>query len=155
MDIRNPRLDEYINLPERVYKLFVFQGFEKWRPYRQVWRIWGFYIPAGVIPPTGRVVDEQVDTLFQTLKHNMIILLWHGSCQFSDRYLLIAMRILYLCGSCQLFGKKTHAEYSNSLYQEQIAKHVYCFFNDSRTQLRVMVMVMVTATKPENPTQHL
>jgi hypothetical protein len=42
-----------------------------------------------------------------------------------------------------------------TVYTKNKLPNMCMLLNDSRTQLKVMVMVMVTATKPKNPMQHL
>jgi tyrosine-protein kinase Etk/Wzc len=137
MDIRNPRLDEYINIPERGFTNYLsskdlkvedliikYEGYED------------FYIlPAGVIPPNPAelLMSKKVDTLFQTLKtqYDYIIVDTAPVSLVTDTLLIAKHADTFIYVARANFLEKRMLNIANSLYKEQKLPNMCLLLNDT------------------------
>lgn len=137
MDIRNPRLDEYLNIPERGFTNYLsskdlkledlivkYDGYEDFH-----------VLPAGVIPPNPAelLMSKKVDTLFQTLKtqYDYIIVDTAPVSLVTDTLLIAkhADTVIYVARAN--FLEKRMLSIANSLYKEQKLPNMCLLLNDT------------------------
>jgi tyrosine-protein kinase Etk/Wzc len=137
MDIRNPRLDEYLTLPDRGVTNYLssknlvledlivkYDGFEDFH-----------VLPAGVIPPNPAelLMNKKVDTLFETLKNQYdYIIVDTAPVSLVTDTLLIAKHadcFIYVARANVL--EKRMLNIANTLYKEQKLPNMCLLLNDT------------------------
>jgi capsular exopolysaccharide synthesis family protein len=137
MDIRNPRLDEYFNLPERGFTnylsskdlkledLIVKQdGFENFH-----------ILPAGIIPPNPAelLMSKKVDLLFNELKsqYDYIIVDTAPVSLVTDTLLIAKHADCFIYVARANFLEKRMLNIPNTLYKEQKLPNLCLLLNDT------------------------
>lgn len=137
MDIRNPRLDEYLSLPDRgvtnylssknlvLEELIVkYDGFEDFH-----------VLPAGVIPPNPAelLMNKKVDTLFETLKnqYDYIIVDTAPVSLVTDTLLIAKHADCFIYVARANFLEKRMLAIANTLYKEQKLPNMCLLLNDT------------------------
>jgi tyrosine-protein kinase Etk/Wzc len=137
MDIRNPRLDEYLTLPDRGVTNYLssknlvledlivkYDGFEDFH-----------VLPAGVIPPNPAelLMNKKVDTLFEILKNQYdYIIVDTAPVSLVTDTLLIAKHadcFIYVARANVL--EKRMLNIANTLYKEQKLPNMCLLLNDT------------------------
>ncbi|MGO4905997.1 GumC family protein [Flavobacterium sp. W20_MBD1_R3] len=137
MDIRNPRLDEYLSLPDRgvtnylsAKDLVLEDLIVKYDGYEN------FYIlPAGVIPPNPAelLMNKKVDTLFETLKnqYDYIIVDTAPVSLVTDTLLIAKHADCFIYVARANFLEKRMLNIANTLYREQKLPNMCLLLNDT------------------------
>jgi tyrosine-protein kinase Etk/Wzc len=137
MDLRNPRLHEYLNIPERgVTNYLSSKDFKiedliiKYEGYED------FYIlPAGIIPPNPAelLMSKKVDTLFQTLKaqYDYIVVDTAPVSLVTDTLLIAKHADTFIYVARANFLEKRMLNIPNSLYKEQKLPNMCLLLNDT------------------------
>jgi tyrosine-protein kinase Etk/Wzc len=137
MDLRNPRLHEYLNIPERgVTNYLSSKDFKiedliiKYEGYEN------FYIlPAGIIPPNPAelLMSKKVDTLFQTLKaqYDYIVVDTAPVSLVTDTLLIAKHADTFIYVARANFLEKRMLNIPNSLYKEQKLPNMCLLLNDT------------------------
>lgn len=137
MDIRNPRLDEYFNLPEKGFTnylsskdlkledLIVKQdGFEAFH-----------ILPAGIIPPNPAelLMSKKVDVLFSALKaqYDYIIVDTTPVSLVTDTLLIAKHADCFIYVARANFLEKRMLTIPNTLYKEQKLPNMCLLLNDT------------------------
>lgn len=137
LDIRNPRLDEYLNLPDRgvtnylsskdlqLSDLIVKQdGFEDFH-----------VLPAGVIPPNPAelLMNKKVDVLFETLKsqYDYIIVDTAPVSLVTDTLLIAKHADCFIYVARANFLDKRMLNIPNTLFKEQKLPNMCLLLNDT------------------------
>ncbi len=137
MDIRNPRLDEYLTLPERgvtnylsskdlrIEDLIVkYDGFEDFH-----------VLPAGVIPPNPveLLMNKKVDVLFDILKkqYDYIIVDTAPVSLVTDTLLIAKHADCFIYVARANFLEKRMLTIPNTLYKEQKLPNMCMLLNDT------------------------
>jgi tyrosine-protein kinase Etk/Wzc len=137
MDIRNPRLDEYLNLPDRGVTNYLsskdlvledlivkYDGFEDFH-----------VLPAGVIPPNPAelLMNKKVDTLFETLKsqYDYIIVDTAPVSLVTDTLLIAKHADCFIYVARANFLEKRMLTIPNTLYKEQKLPNMCLLLNDT------------------------
>ena len=137
MDIRNPRLDEYLTLPDRgvtnylssnnvkLEELIVkYDGFEDFH-----------VLPAGVIPPNPAelLMNKKVDILFETLKnqYDYIIVDTAPVSLVTDTLLIAKHADCFIYVARANFLEKRMLNIANTLYKEQKLPNMCLLLNDT------------------------
>ena len=137
MDIRNPRLDEYLNLPDRgvtnylsskdleLSDLIVKQdGFEDFH-----------VLPAGIIPPNPAelLMNKKVDVLFETLKshYDYIIVDTAPVSLVTDTLLIAKHADCFIYVARANFLEKRMLTIPNTLFKEQKLPNMCLLLNDT------------------------
>ncbi|MFV8360181.1 GumC family protein [Flavobacterium sp. LS1P3] len=137
LDIRNPRLDEYLNLPDRgvtnylsskdlqLSDLIVKQdGFEDFH-----------VLPAGVIPPNPAelLMNKKVETLFNTLKsqYDYIIVDTAPVSLVTDTLLIAKHADCFIYVARANFLEKRMLTIPNTLFKEQKLPNMCLLLNDT------------------------
>jgi capsular exopolysaccharide synthesis family protein len=137
LDIRNPRLDEYLNLPDRgvtnylsskdlqLSDLIVKQdGFEDFH-----------VLPAGVIPPNPAelLMNKKVDTLFNTLKsqYDYIVVDTAPVSLVTDTLLIAKHADCFIYVARANFLEKRMLTIPNTLFKEQKLPNMCLLLNDT------------------------
>ena len=137
LDIRNPRLDEYLTLPERgvtnylsakdlkLEDLIVKQdGYENFH-----------VLPAGVIPPNPAelLMGEKVNVLFQTLKtqYDYIIVDTAPVSLVTDTLLIAKQADTFIYVARANFLEKRMLNIANTLYKENKLPNMCLLLNDT------------------------
>ncbi|TDD75946.1 GumC family protein [Flavobacterium caseinilyticum] len=137
MDIRNPRLDAYLTLPDRgvtnylssknlvLEDLIIKQdGFEDFH-----------VLPAGVIPPNPAelLMNKKVDTLFETLKrqYDYIIVDTAPTSLVTDTLLIAKHADSFIYVARANFLEKRMLNIANTLYKEQKLPNMCLLLNDT------------------------
>jgi tyrosine-protein kinase Etk/Wzc len=137
MDIRNPKLDEYINIPERGFTNYLsskdlilddlivkYEGFEDFH-----------ILPAGIIPPNPAelLMSKKVDALFETLKNQYdYIIVDTAPVSLVTDTLLIAKHadcFVYVARANML--EKRMLNIPNTLYKENKLPNMCILLNDT------------------------
>jgi len=137
MDIRNPRLDDYLNLPERGFTnylsskdLKVEDLIVKYEGYVDF-----HVLPAGVIPPNPAelLMSKKVDTLFHTLKtqYDYIIVDTAPVSLVTDTLLIAKHADTFIYVVRANFLEKRMLNIANSLYKEQKLPNMCLLLNDT------------------------
>jgi tyrosine-protein kinase Etk/Wzc len=137
MDIRNPRLTEYLDLPERGLTNYLsskdlkledliikYEGYEN------------FYIlPAGVIPPNPAelLMSKKVDTVFETLKaqYDYIIVDTSPVSLVTDTLLIAKHADTFIYVARANFLEKRMLNIANTLYKEKKLPNMCLLLNDT------------------------
>lgn len=137
MDIRNPRLDEYLTLPDRgvtnylsAKNLVLEDLIVKYDGYEN------FYVlPAGIIPPNPAeiLMNKKVDTLFETLKnqYDYIIVDTAPVSLVTDTLLIAKHADCFIYAVRANFLEKRMLNIANSLYKEQKLPNMCLLLNDT------------------------
>ncbi|MFV8322660.1 GumC family protein [Flavobacterium sp. LB3P21] len=137
LDIRNPRLDEYLNLPDRGVTNFLsskdlvlddfivkYDGFEDFH-----------VLPAGVIPPNPAelLMNKKVDTLFETLKsqYDYIIVDTAPVSLVTDTLLIAKHADCFIYVARANFLEKRMLTIPNTLFKEQKLPNMCLLLNDT------------------------
>lgn len=137
MDIRNPRLDEYLTLPDRGVTNYLssknlilddlivkYDGFEDFH-----------VLPAGVIPPNPAelLMSKKVDTLFETLKnqYDYIIVDTAPVSLVTDTLLIAKHADCFIYVARANFLEKRMLNIPNTLYKEQKLPNMCLLLNDT------------------------
>ena len=137
MDIRNPRLDEYLTLPDRGVTNYLssknliledlivkYDGFEDFH-----------VLPAGVIPPNPAelLMNKKVDTLFETLKnqYDYIIVDTAPVSLVTDTLLIAKHADCFIYVARANFLEKRMLNIPNTLYKEQKLPNMCLLLNDT------------------------
>ncbi|MDI6049228.1 polysaccharide biosynthesis tyrosine autokinase [Flavobacterium sp. XS2P24] len=137
MDIRNPRLDEYLNLPDRGVTNYLsskdlvlddlivkYDGFEDF-----------YVLPAGVIPPNPAelLMNKKVDTLFDILKsqYDYIIVDTAPVSLVTDTLLIAKHADCFIYVARANFLEKRMLTIPNTLYKEQKLPNMCLLLNDT------------------------
>ena len=137
MDIRNPRLDDYLTLPDlgvtnylaskdiQIDSLIVkYPGFEDFN-----------ILPAGIIPPNPAelLMNKKVDTLFETLKnkYDYIIVDTAPVSLVTDTLLIAKHADCFVYVVRANFLEKRMLSIPNTLYQEQKLPNMCMLLNDT------------------------
>ncbi|RBN49489.1 GumC family protein [Flavobacterium psychrolimnae] len=137
MDIRNPRLDEYLTLPDRGVTNYLssknliledlivkYNGFEDFH-----------VLPAGAIPPNPAelLMNKKVDTLFETLKnqYDYIIVDTAPVSLVTDTLLIAKYADCFIYVARANFLEKRMLNIPNTLYKEQKLPNMCLLLNDT------------------------
>ena len=137
MDIRNPRLDDYLTLPDvgvtnylsskdiQIENLIVkYPGFEDFN-----------VLPAGIIPPNPAelLMNKKVDTLFETLKnkYDYIIVDTAPVSLVTDTLLIAKHADCFIYVARANFLEKRMLNIPNTLYKEQKLPNMCLLLNDT------------------------
>jgi capsular exopolysaccharide synthesis family protein len=137
MDIRNPRLDEYLNIPERGFTNYLsskdlkledlivkYEGYEDFH-----------VLPAGVIPPNPAelLMSKKVDEVFQILKtqYDYIIVDTAPVSLVTDTLLIAKHADTFIYVARANFLEKRMLSIANSLYKEQKLPNMCLLLNDT------------------------
>jgi tyrosine-protein kinase Etk/Wzc len=137
MDIRNPRLDEYLTLPDRGVTNYLssknliledlivkYDGFEDFH-----------VLPAGVIPPNPAelLMNKKVDTLFEILKnqYDYIIVDTAPVSLVTDTLLIAKHADCFIYVARANFLEKRMLNIPNTLYKEQKLPNMCLLLNDT------------------------
>jgi hypothetical protein len=134
MDIRNPRLDDYLDMPERGFTNYLSSRFgnEDLSSSTKDMMISTFCLQVSFHQTRLSCWWKKVDTLFSYFKSTVIILLsWYSSCKFSRGYVVDSETCgyFYLCGSTNFW--KNAWSIANSLYKEQKLPNMCLLLNDT------------------------
>jgi len=137
MDIRNPRLDEYVTLPERGFTNYLSSNdlkiedlIVKYKGYED------FHIlPAGVIPPNPAelLMNKKVDLLFEKLKkeYDYIIVDTAPVSLVTDTLLIAKNADTFIYVARANFLEKKMLDIPNSLYKDQKLPNMCLLLNDT------------------------
>ena len=139
MDIRNPRLDTYLKIPERGFTNYLSSNDVKLEDF--IVKIDGyenFYVlPAGVIPPNPAelLLNTKVDTLFKTLKtqYDYIIVDTAPVSLVTDTMLIAKHADTFIYVARANFLEKRMLNIANNLYKEQKLPNMCLLLNDTDT----------------------
>ncbi|MDP3679587.1 MAG: polysaccharide biosynthesis tyrosine autokinase [Flavobacterium sp.] len=137
MDIRNPRLDEYLNLPDRGVTNYLsskdlvlddlivkHDGFEDFH-----------ILPAGIIPPNPAelLMNKKVDTLFDTLKsqYDYVIVDTAPVSLVTDTLLIAKHADCFIYVARANFLDKRMLTIPNTLFKEQKLPNMCLLLNDT------------------------
>lgn len=137
MDIRSPRLDEYLTLPDRGVTNYLssknlvledlivkYDGFEDFH-----------VLPAGVIPPNPAelLMNKKVDTLFETLKnqYDYIIVDTAPVSLVTDTLLIAKHADCFIYVARANFLEKRLLAIANTLYKDQKLPNMCLLLNDT------------------------
>lgn len=139
MDIRNPRLDEYLTLPDRGVtnylsskSLILEDLIVKYEGYDH------FYVlPAGIVPPNPAelLMNKKVETLFETLKNQFdyIIVDTAPVSLVTDTLLVAKHADCFIYVTRANFLEKRMLNIANTLYREQKLPNMCLLLNDTDT----------------------
>jgi tyrosine-protein kinase Etk/Wzc len=137
MDIRNPRLDEYLDIPEKGFtnylsakELKLEDVIVKYEGYED------FYIlPAGVIPPNPAelLLSKKVDIMFDTLKkqYDYIIVDTAPISLVTDTLLIAKHADTFIYVTRANFLEKRMLSIANSIYKERKLPNMCMLLNDT------------------------
>ncbi|MFT5253945.1 MAG: tyrosine-protein kinase Etk/Wzc, partial [Flavobacteriales bacterium] len=137
MDIRNPRLDEYLDIPEKGFtnylsskELKLEDVIVKYEGYDD------FYIlPAGVIPPNPAelLLSKKVDIMFDTLKkqYDYIIVDTAPISLVTDTLLIAKHADTFIYVTRANFLEKRMLSIANSIYKERKLPNMCMLLNDT------------------------
>ncbi|EIA10226.1 GumC family protein [Flavobacterium frigoris] len=139
MDIRNPRLDEYLNIPERGFTNYLSSNnlkledlIVKYDGYDNL-----HVLPAGVIPPNPAelLMSKKVDTLFETLKaqYDYIIVDTAPVSLVTDTLLIAKHADTFIYVARANFLEKRMLSIPNGLYKDQKLPNMCMLLNDTDT----------------------
>jgi tyrosine-protein kinase Etk/Wzc len=137
MDIRSPRLDEYLTLPDRGVTNYLssknlvledlivkYDGFEDFH-----------VLPAGVIPPNPAelLMNKKVDTLFETLKnqYDYIIVDTAPVSLVTDTLLIAKHADCFIYVARANYLEKRMLAIANTLYKDQKLPNMCLLLNDT------------------------
>jgi tyrosine-protein kinase Etk/Wzc len=137
MDIRNPRLDEYLTLPERGVTNYLsskdlkledlivkYEGFENF-----------YVLPAGVIPPNPAelLMGKKVDGLFSEIKaqYDYIIVDTSPVSLVTDTLLIAKHADTFIYVARANFLEKRMLNIANTLYKENKLPNMCMLLNDT------------------------
>ncbi|MEZ7497303.1 polysaccharide biosynthesis tyrosine autokinase [Flavobacterium sp. Arc3] len=137
MDIRNPRLDEYLNIPERGVTNYLSSKdmkledlIVKYEGYEDL-----HVLPAGVIPPNPAelLMSKKVDELFQTLKtqYDYIIVDTAPVSLVTDTLLIAKHADTFIYVARANFLEKRMLNIANGLYKEGKLPNMCLLLNDT------------------------
>jgi tyrosine-protein kinase Etk/Wzc len=137
MDIRNPRLDEYINIPDRGFTNYLSSKDLKLEDL--IVKIDGYedfhVLPSGVIPPNPAelLMSKKVDSLFQTLKtqYDYIIVDTAPVSLVTDTLLIAKHADTFIYVARANFLEKRMLSIANTLYKEQKLPNMCLLLNDT------------------------
>ncbi|MFT5964918.1 MAG: tyrosine-protein kinase Etk/Wzc [Flavobacterium sp.] len=137
MDIRNPRLDEYLDIPEKGFtnylsskELKLEDVIVKYEGYED------FYIlPAGVVPPNPAelLLSKKVDTMFDTLKkqYDYIIVDTAPISLVTDTLLIAKHADTFIYVTRANFLEKRMLSIANGIYKERKLPNMCMLLNDT------------------------
>tara|TARA_R110002126_G_scaffold42608_4_gene122765 strand:+ start:297 stop:2648 length:2352 start_codon:yes stop_codon:yes gene_type:complete len=137
MDIRNPKLDEYVTLPERGFTNYLssndlkvedlivkYEGYENFH-----------ILPAGVIPPNPAelLMNKKVDSLFEKLKkeYDYIIVDTAPVSLVTDTLLIAKNADTFIYVARANFLEKKMLDIPNGLYKEKKLPNMCILLNDT------------------------
>ncbi|MBC5864235.1 polysaccharide biosynthesis tyrosine autokinase [Flavobacterium sp. K77] len=137
MDIRNPRLDEYLSIPDRGVTNYLssktlvledlivkYDGFEDFH-----------ILPAGIIPPNPAelLMNKKVDGLFESLKkqYDYIIVDTAPVSLVTDTLLIAKHADCFIYVARANFLEKRMLNIPNTLYKEQKLPNMCLLLNDT------------------------
>jgi capsular exopolysaccharide synthesis family protein len=137
MDIRNPRLDDYLTLPERGVTNYLSSSDLKLDDL--IVRYDGFehfdVLPAGVIPPNPAelLMNKKVDSLFEKLKkeYDYIIVDTAPVSLVTDTLLIAKNADTFIYVARANFLEKKMLDIPNTLYKEQKLPNMCLLLNDT------------------------
>lgn len=137
MDIRSPRLDAYLNIPDRGFTNYLSSNDVKLEDL--IVKIDGYenfhVLPAGVIPPNPAelLMSSKVDMLFQTLKtqYDYIIVDTAPVSLVTDTLLIAKHANTFLYVARANFLEKRMLSIANDLYKEQKLPNMCLLLNDT------------------------
>ncbi len=137
MDIRSPRLDAYLNIPDRGFTNYLSSNDVKLEDL--IVKIDGYenfhVLPAGVIPPNPAelLMSSKVDMLFQTLKtqYDYIIVDTAQVSLVTDTLLIAKHANTFLYVARANFLEKRMLSIANDLYKEQKLPNMCLLLNDT------------------------
>lgn len=137
MDIRTPRLDAYLNIPDRGFTNYLSSNDVKLEDL--IVKIDGYenfhVLPAGVIPPNPAelLMSSKVDMLFQTLKtqYDYIIVDTAPVSLVTDTLLIAKHANTFLYVARANFLEKRMLSIANDLYKEQKLPNMCLLLNDT------------------------
>jgi tyrosine-protein kinase Etk/Wzc len=139
MDVRNPTLDEYLNIPERGVTTYLSSKDLKVEDF--IIKIEGYenfhVLPAGVIPPNPAelLMSKKVDTLFETLKaqYDYIVVDTAPVSLVTDTLLIAKHADTFIYVARANFLEKRMLNIANSLYKEQKLPNMCLLLNDTNS----------------------
>lgn len=137
MDVRNPRLDDYLTLPERGFTNYLSskelvledliikqQGYEDF-----------YVLPAGVIPPNPAelLMSKKVDSFFETIKkqYDYIIVDTAPVSLVTDTLLIAKHADTFIYVARANFLEKRMLDIPNGLYKDQKLPNMCILLNDT------------------------
>lgn len=137
MDIRSPRLDAYLNIPDRGFTNYLSSNDVKLEDL--IVKIDGYenfhVLPAGVIPPNPAelLMSSKVDMLFQTLKtqYDYIIVDTTPVSLVTDTLLIAKHANTFIYVARANFLEKRMLSIANDLYKEQKLPNMCLLLNDT------------------------
>jgi tyrosine-protein kinase Etk/Wzc len=137
MDIRNPRLDEYLNIPDRGFTNYLSSKDLKVEDL--IVKIGGYenlhVLPAGVIPPNPAelLMSKKVDILFETLKaqYDYIVVDTAPVSLVTDTLLIAKHADTFIYVARANFLEKRMLTIPNSLFNEQKLPNMCLLLNDT------------------------
>ena len=137
MDIRNPRLDEYFNLPERGFTNYLSSKDLKLEDLIVKQEVFeDFHIlPAGIVPPNPAelLMSKKVDVLFSALKaqYDYIIVDTAPVSLVTDTLLIAKHADCFIYVARANFLEKRMLTIPNTLYKEQKLPNMCLLLNDT------------------------
>lgn len=137
MDIRNPRLDEYLTLPDRGFTNYLSSKDLKLEDLiiKQSGYEDFYVLPAGVIPPNPAelLMSKKVDVLFETLKkqYDYIIVDTAPVSLVTDTLLIAKHADTFIYVARANFLEKRMLDIPNSLYRDQKLPNMCMLLNDT------------------------
>jgi tyrosine-protein kinase Etk/Wzc len=137
MDIRNPRLDEYMDLPEPGLTNYLSSKdlkledlIVKYKGYEEL-----HVLPAGVVPPNPAelLMSKKVDEVFQSLKaqYDYIIVDTAPVSLVTDTLLIAKHADTFIYVARANFLEKRMLNIANSLYKEKKLPNMCLLLNDT------------------------
>ncbi|MBX9888389.1 MAG: polysaccharide biosynthesis tyrosine autokinase [Flavobacteriaceae bacterium] len=137
MDIRNPKLDEYVTLPERGFTNYLSSNDLKIEDFIVKYEGYeNFHIlPAGVIPPNPAelLMNKKVDSLFEKLKkeYDYIIVDTAPVSLVTDTLLIAKNADTFIYVARANFLEKKMLDIPNGLYKENKLPNMCILLNDT------------------------
>ena len=140
MDIRNPRLDDYLNLPDKGFTNYLYskdlnlddlivkqQGYEDF-----------YVLPAGVIPPNPAelLMSKKVDSFFETIKkqYDYIIVDTAPVSLVTDTLIIAKHADTFIYVVRANFLEKRMLNIPESLYKEEKLPNMCVLLNDTTSK---------------------
>lgn len=137
MDIRNPRLDEYLTLPDRGFTNYLSSKDLKLEDLiiKQSGYEDFYVLPAGVIPPNPAelLMSKKVDSFFETIKkeYDYIIVDTAPVSLVTDTLLIAKHADTFVYVARANFLEKRMLDIPNSLYRDQKLPNMCMLLNDT------------------------
>lgn len=137
MDIRNPRLDDYLKLPDRGFTNYLSSGDLKLEDLivKQPGYEDFYVLPAGVIPPNPAelLMSKRVDALFENIKkqYDYIIVDTAPVSLVTDTLLIAKHADTFIYVARANFLEKRMLDIPNSLYRDNKLLNMCILLNDT------------------------